>query len=41
MEVQLKSFKPPHPVDSMVSEAELRQADPPTLGKEVAMAADQ
>lgn len=41
MENQLKNFKPPHPVHAMVSEAELRQAEPPTLGKEVAMAADQ
>ncbi|KAI0084694.1 CTP synthase [Irpex rosettiformis] len=41
MDNQLKTFKPPHPVHSMVSESELRQAEPPTLGKEVAMAADQ
>ncbi|KAI0340374.1 CTP synthase [Trametopsis cervina] len=42
MELQLKTFKPPHPLHAMVSEAELRPADsPPTLGKEVAMAADQ
>ena len=40
MELQLKSFKPPHPIGSMVSESELRQVDPPTQGKEVAMAAD-
>lgn len=43
MENQLKTFKPPHPVHAMVSEAELRQIDPPspTLGKEVAIAVDQ
>jgi len=41
IDMQLKTFKPPHPVHAMVSEAELRPVDPPTLGKEVAMAADQ
>ncbi|KAI0694967.1 CTP synthase [Cytidiella melzeri] len=39
MDLQMKTFKPPHPVHAMVSEAELRPADPPTLGKEVAIAA--
>ncbi|GJE86584.1 CTP synthase [Phanerochaete sordida] len=41
MELQLKSFKPPHPVHAMVSEAELRNTEPTPLGKEVAMSSDQ
>lgn len=41
IELQLKTFKPPHPVHAMVSEAELRHEEPIAPGKEVAMANDQ
>ena len=41
LDVQLKSFQPPHPVHAMVSEAELRHEEPTAPGKEVAMARDQ
>lgn len=41
LDLQLKSFKPPHPVHAMVSEAELRNTEPTPLGKEVAMSSDQ
>ena len=42
--IQLKSFSPPHPVHAMVSEAELRNAEPSQSeapGKEVAMTTEQ
>ena len=41
IELQLKTFKPPHPVHAMVSEAELRHEEPTAPGKEVAMSKDQ
>ena len=44
MEIQLKSYVPPHPEHAMVGEAELREetgTETPVLGKEVAMAKDQ
>lgn len=42
--LQLKSFRPPHPVHAMVSEAELRDAEPKqpeAPGKEVAISVEQ
>lgn len=39
--IQLKSFRPPHPVHAMVSEAELRNTEPTPPGKEVAMSPEQ
>ncbi|EKM56591.1 uncharacterized protein PHACADRAFT_118408 [Phanerochaete carnosa HHB-10118-sp] len=41
LELQLKTFKPPHPVHAMVSEAELRNTEPTARGKEVVMSSDQ
>ncbi|THH01177.1 hypothetical protein EW026_g1468 [Hermanssonia centrifuga] len=41
MNLQLKSFRPPHPVHAMVSEAELRHAEPTVPGEEAAIAAGE
>lgn len=41
LNLQLQSFRPPHPVHAMVSEAELRNVDPLPLGKEIAISPDQ
>ncbi|KAJ3529986.1 hypothetical protein NM688_g7776 [Phlebia brevispora] len=41
LELQVKTYQPPHPVHAMVSEAELRHEEPTAPGKEVAMSKDQ
>ena len=41
LELQLKSFKPPHPEGAMVDEASLRKDEPRPQGEEAILAAEQ
>lgn len=41
LEVQLRSFKPPHPEGSMVDEASLRSEEPRPAGEEAILSSEQ